>query len=209
VKKIIFFSPHTDDAELGAGGTITKFAEKYQVYIIAFSDTRNILNPNLPKDLLRKEMIAAVKILGVDKKNVKFFNFQTRRFYSVRQEILDLMIKIRDEIKPNIVFTPSTYDHHQDHQVITNEVLRAFKGSNSSILGYELPWNTFSFETTGYVILSKTHMDKKIRALKEYSSQSHRNYLNEEFIRGLAQVRGVQISEKYAEAFEVLRGVFE
>lgn len=209
MKKIVFFSPHTDDAELGAGGTIAKFAEKYQVYVIAFSDARNVLNPNLPKDLLRKEMLSAMEILGVDKENVKFFDFQTRNFYIVRQKILDLMIKIRDESKPNVIFTPSTYDCHQDHQVITNEVLRAFKGSNISIFGYELPWNTFSFDTTSYVILNKAHIDKKIRALKKYKSQRHRVYLNDEFIKGLASVRGTQIGEKYAEAFEVLRLIFE
>jgi hypothetical protein len=48
---------------------------------------------------------------------------------------------------------------------------------------------------------------KKVEALKEYKSQAHRAYANEEFIKSLARVRGVQINTNYAEAFEILRWI--
>jgi hypothetical protein len=44
-----------------------------------------------------------------------------------------------------------------------------------------------------------------VNALKEYNSQSHRNYMQEDFIRSLAKVRGVQCNSEYAEAFEMYK----
>ncbi len=68
-----------------------------------------------------------------------------------------------------------------------------------------MPWNNFNFSTTNFFVLSESHIQTKIDALKKYKSQNHRPYANEEFIRSLARTRGVQIGEKYAEVFEVIR----
>jgi hypothetical protein len=55
------------------------------------------------------------------------------------------------------------------------------------------------------MILSEEQINIKINALKKYKSQEHRSYANEEFIRSLASVRGVQVGQRYAEVFEVIR----
>lgn len=101
-----------------------------------------------------------------------------------------------------MVLTPSPTDIHQDHQVISNEGLRAFK--NATILGYELPRNNVSFNTRSFVKLEDRHVRKKIEALGEYRSRQARTYLNSEFRHSLAVTRGTQINAKYAEAFEVV-----
>ena len=204
-KRALFLGPHTDDVELGAGGTVAKFVESYEVHVVAFSDAMDAQPERLPEDTLTGEMKGAMDVLGVHQERVHMLGFRTRYFHSARQEVLDALIRIRDEVRPDIVFAPSTYDRHQDHQVVVNEVLRAFKGSNSTILGYEQPWNNFSFETSCFVPLDEVHIGKKLEALARYRSQEHRLYLNEEFIRGLASVRGTQIGTTYAEAFEVMR----
>jgi LmbE family N-acetylglucosaminyl deacetylase len=59
------------------------------------------------------------------------------------------------------------------------------------------------------MLLEERHIEAKLRALAEYKSQAHRNYANEEFIRGLARTRGVQISARYAETFEILRWIMK
>jgi N-acetylglucosamine malate deacetylase 1 len=87
--------------------------------------------------------------------------------------------------------------------VISEEGLRAFK--NSSILGYEMPWNNVSFNTRAFVKLEQHHIQKKVEALLCYKSQLHRPYVNENFMLSLATVRGVQMGAQYAEAFEVVR----
>jgi hypothetical protein len=47
----------------------------------------------------------------------------------------------------------------------------------------------------------------KINAMAQYESQKHRPYANEQFIRGLATTRGVQIGVSFAEVFEVVRWI--
>ncbi len=203
--RALFVSPHTDDVELGAGGTVARFVETHEVHVAAFSDAWDAQPEKLPENTLVSEMKRAMEVLGVEQEHVHVLRFRTRHFQSARQRVLDEMIRIRERVKPDFVFAPSTRDSHQDHQVVINEVLRAFKGSHTTILGYELPWNNLSFETTGFVALEEAHIDRKLAALSQYRSQQHRRYLNEEFIRGLASVRGTQVGSKYAEAFEVMR----
>lgn len=102
-----------------------------------------------------------------------------------------------------MVLLPAVSDVHQDHQVIHQEGLRAFK--NTTFVGYELPWNNYSFRTNFFMRLTKNQLKKKTEALKEYKSQSHRNYMQEDFIQSLAKVRGVQCNNMYAEAFEIYK----
>jgi LmbE family N-acetylglucosaminyl deacetylase len=120
---------------------------------------------------------------------------------------LQTLFDLREKIKPDLVFMPSLNDIHQDHYVIANEGLRAFKFC--SILAYEMPWNNLTFNTSSFVILNEEQISKKVSALKEYKSQEHRPYCNEEFIRSLARTRGVQINSKYAETFDVVRWIIE
>jgi LmbE family N-acetylglucosaminyl deacetylase len=72
-------------------------------------------------------------------------------------------------------------------------------------LSYEVPWNNLNFYTTCFFHLKEEEIESKINALKEYKSQAHRTYANEEFIRGLARTRGVQCGVSHAEVFEVIR----
>ena len=72
-----------------------------------------------------------------------------------------------------------------------------------------MPWNNFNSKYNLYVTLEEHNIKKKIEALKYYKSQDFRNYNNEDLICSLAKVRGMQIREKYAEAFEVIRLKFK
>lgn len=203
-KKILVLAPHTDDGELGCGATITKLIENNNdVYYAAFSACKQSVLKDFPEDILVTEVKAATNILGIKSENLILFDFQVRTFNFHRQEILDTLIKLKNEINPDIIFIPSVNDLHQDHSTIANEAIRAFK--NCTILSYEVPWNNVSFYTGCFVILEEKHLNKKIQAIHEYKSQSHRGYINEEFIRSLATVRGVQVGVRYAETFDVVR----
>jgi LmbE family N-acetylglucosaminyl deacetylase len=203
-KKILILSPHTDDGELGCGGTIAKFCtEGKEVYYAAFSTCKKSLPEGFAADTLEKECRAATKELGIAQENIIIYDFEVREFPEKRQLILEEMVILSTNIKPDLVFIPSAADIHQDHGVIHAEALRAFK--NTSLVGYELPWNHNQFNSSLFVSLSAAMIDKKINALKKYQSQSHRNYMQEDFIRSLATVRGVQCNSKFAEAFEVYR----
>ncbi len=205
-KNVYVLAPHTDDGELGAGGTISKLIELgANVFYFAFSTAETSVPDGFPKDILKTEVMNATKKLGIPKKNVIIYNYEVRKLNYVRQEILEDLIKHRKMLKPDLVLMPSLHDIHQDHSTIAQEGLRAFK--NSTILGYELIWNNLTFDTTSFVKLDKIHIQSKCNALKEYKSQGTRDYMSEEFIFALAKTRGVQIGVEYAESFEVIRWI--
>ena len=203
-KNVYVLAPHTDDGELGAGGTISKLIEMgADVYYFAFSTAETSVPEGFPKDILKTEVINATTKLGIKKDNVIIYNYEVRKLNYARQEILEDLIKHRNQLRPDLVLMPSLNDIHQDHSTIAQEGLRAFK--NTTILGYELIWNNLHFDTTSFVKLDKKHIQAKSDALKEYKSQGIRDYMSEEFIFSLAKTRGVQIGTQYAESFEVIR----
>jgi LmbE family N-acetylglucosaminyl deacetylase len=193
---VLVLSPHTDDGELGAGGTITKLVENgSKVTYFAFS---------APREILKTECEKCLDVLGV--KRFRIFDFKVRHFPESRQEILEILFDYDKKNRPDLILTPSTNDLHQDHQTVTNETLRAFK--HSTILGYELPWNNILFRENCFIPLRQRHVQKKIEALWNYKTQiSERHYFDKEYLRGLTRSRGAQIGEKYAEAFEAIKVV--
>jgi LmbE family N-acetylglucosaminyl deacetylase len=206
---VLILSPHTDDAELGAAGFISKLIEEGKnIYWVVFSTAEDSLPEGMAPDTLRKEFINVTKHLELGEDNYKIFNYKVRNLDAHRQEVLETLVKIRKEFKPDLVLGPSLNDYHQDHRVVCMEMIRAFKTS-SSILCYELPWNHIEFNAQYFVKLEKRHIEKKISLLNYYKSQqvAQRHYFNEGFIEGLARVKGTQINSEYAEAFDVIRMV--
>ena len=128
-----------------------------------------------------------------------------RTFPTHRQDILELLVALWEEWRPDVVFQPSIGDVHQDHRTVAAEGLRAFK--RTTVLGYEIPWNTFDFTYQSYVSLEPLHVDRKVTALARYESQQHRRYANDDYIWNLARIHGVNVGREFAEVFEVYRVV--
>lgn len=205
-KNILILAPHTDDAELGCGGSMSRFLrEDVKLTIVVFSTARASVPEGHAKNQLKIEFLNSMQKMGVKKENLILYDYPVRNLNFHRQEILENLIDIRSKVQPDLVFIPSSQDVHQDHQVIQAEGLRAFK--NVSILGYELPWNHITFSAQAFIKLEEEDLDCKWSCLTEYNTQMElkRNYFTEEFIYGLARVRGTQIGCDYAEAFEVFR----
>jgi N-acetylglucosamine malate deacetylase 1 len=204
INTVLILAPHTDDGELGVGGTIAKLVEQnIRVYYAAFSTAAASVPEGWPPDVLKTEVGNATRKLGIKDEHLLVYNYEVRKLNYVRQEILEDLVRLRDKINPDLVFMPSLHDIHQDHTTIALEGTRAFK--NRIILGYELIWNNLTFDTQCFVKLEERHIRKKADALKEYASQQHRDYMSEEFVFSLAKTRGVQIGAPYAEAFEIVR----
>lgn len=205
-KRILVLAPHTDDAELGCGGTIARMVDEgSQVYVAAFSTAEESLPPGMPPDTLRIEFNEAMPILGLPVDHLVVYDYPVRRLSYHRQEVLESLVSLNRRFNPDLVLMPSGNDVHQDHQVVHAEGLRAFR--NISVLGYELPWNHTTFSAQAFVMLERSHIEKKWAALQCYRSQLflERLYMTREFIESMARVRGVQIKADWAEAFEVMR----
>ena len=175
------------------------------MYYAAFSTARKSVPDGYPENILEIEVREAVKRLGIPQDNLIVYNYEVRKLNFYRQEILEELVKLRERIQPDLVLLPSPNDLHQDHYTVSIEGMRAFKFI--SILGYELPWNNINFQTQAFVKLEKSHIDKKIDALKAYESQKSKLYSTEDFIYSWARTRGTQIGAQFAETMEVVRWI--
>jgi LmbE family N-acetylglucosaminyl deacetylase len=175
------------------------------VFYAAFCLCAKSLPADLPANTLELECKKATSVLGIPSSNLILFNYEVRELPASRQKILEELLLLNKQINPDLVLLPAASDIHQDHQTIHQEGMRAFK--NTTLAGYELPWNNYSFHNSFFIRLTETEIEKKVNALKEYKSQSHRNYMQEDFIRSLAKVRGVQSNSEYAEAFELYKWI--
>lgn len=200
IKKVLVISPHTDDGELGCGGTISRFVrEGKEIFYLALS--HSFLQPDgCARNDLSGECKNALKVLGI--KRYSILGFEARNFLRDRQIILDTFIQIKKEFKPDLVFVPISYDLHQDHQVVTEEARRAFR--ECSILGYEMFGKKQGENLSFFVRLEECDIKKKIKAFHQYKSQKLRRYYDPKILNGLATLRGLQIRCDYAEAFEPL-----
>lgn len=207
MNNILILAPHTDDAELGCGGSIAKFIkEGKNIFWVVFSTADESLPSDLPKDTLANEFKKVTKNLGLKRGNFEIYHFPVRKLSEHRQEVLEELVKIRKSFKPDLVIGPSLNDFHQDHMVVANEMIRAYK-SSSNIICYELPWNHIQFNTQLFIELTDEFINTKIKMMNMYKSQFYlkRTYFSKDFIKGLARTRASQIGLKFAEAFEVVR----
>lgn len=203
---ILVLAPHTDDGELGAGGSIARWVDEgHDLHYVAFSSCQSSVPTGWPADVLLGEVAEATKQLGIRSDNVRVLDFEVRRFGDARQEILQTMVDLQRELTPGLVLMPSLDDLHQDHHVVAQEGLRAFK--RTSVLAYEVAWNTLSFRTTSFVELQERHVQAKIDALQCYRSQAGRSYTDPDFLRSQLRFHGVQAGFTHAETFDVLRWI--
>lgn len=198
-KKMMFIGPHPDDVELGCGGLISKYSKGTQM-------TYLILSPCLedPKNKnILEEAREAISILGLPTEGLVIENLPRRTFHDQRRKIREILISVREKHKPDIVFSPSIRDIHQDHSVAAEEILRLFR--DVGVISYEAPRSSLFFEPNLYVELSDENLKTKIDALMRYRSQYDKYYFKPDVIRSFARMRGSQCKVQYAEAFEVLR----
>lgn len=206
LSRVCVLAPHTDDGEFGAGASIAQWVhEGREVHYIAFSACQTSVPDGWPEDVLIGEMRAATSVLGLPPECARVLDFEVRRFASSRQEILQTLVDLDVELRPDLVLMPTVDDLHQDHHVVATEALRAFK--RRSILAYEIPWNNVQFRSAGFVEVSERSAQRKCEAIACYASQGQRSYSDEEFLRAQMRFRGVQAGVRYAEAFDVIRWI--
>lgn len=196
-KRVLGISPHADDLELGAGGTIKMWTDNgSEVVHIIFSLLKQ-------KEIRLNEIYKANEELGISRSEMCFYDWENRTFSNRRQQILQLLCDAEKMIKPDVVLIPSSFDVHQDHQVVHNEALRAFK--NTTILGYEDPWNMYKSDLRLTIPLDKKYILAKLRAIKAHKSQAGKLFMNPYFTASLAVMRGVTVRRRMAESFEIIR----
>lgn len=202
-KKVLFVGAHPDDIELGCGALIHNIigrgAESCDIRCVTLSDNQK--NPALLN--LVKEHQRSMAVLGVPPEKVVLESFETRRFQQLRQEILEYLYQLNRSFKPDLVFTHTQHDIHQDHVQTTEEVLRAFRGT--TVLGYDVLRSSYGFFPNFLVEVDETDVQAKITAMAEYQTYTDRYYFSPDILRSTLVRHGALAERPYAEGFDILR----
>ena len=206
---ILVFCSHSDDLEIGMGGTIAKYAKEGKEVISVVFSYGELSNPLLKKEVLIKERVKEAKEIG------KFIGCKETIFLGLRDMDLEKDIKKYDiknkvknlirKYKPVKIFTHSIFDPHQDHKDVGNlviGVLDEFKGI--SLFAFEV-WNVVH-ETHPriYVDISET-FKKKIESIKRFRSQRIYTYSLFVPVYLRAKIIGLMNGYRYGERFYKIR----
>jgi len=198
-KKVLFLGAHPDDIEIGCGALIHHIVQQTEILCVTLSDNQK--NPDLKN--VMDEHFRSMKVLGVSEERIVLGPFQTRVFPNSRQEILEYFLQLRKDFQPDLIFTHSKQDVHQDHNTMTDESLRAFRGI--TVLGYDVVRSSHGFFPHFLVEVSEEDVNAKIKALAEYETYQDRYYFNAELTRSIMVRHGALAERPFAEGFDILR----
>jgi len=197
-KRILLVSAHPDDLEFGLGGLLNKL-DKDNILAVIFSDTKNLNDEPIIEELNNSMRIYDISFkLRKDIINMNFVNQE--------REIKQILYDLKNEYKPDIIFSTSKRSHNPDHRILGESVQAVFQ--EQTVLFYETVRADYEHRPNLYVKIDGVDLDVKIKAISQYISQlSKRHYAKLELVKSQAVFRGSQIGESYAEAFEIGRMV--
>lgn len=198
-RKVCFIGAHPDDVEIGSGALISHISAHTEVVSVTLSDNQK--NPLLMNVV--SEHRRSMAHLGMKPENVIVGEFETRRFPHQRQEILEYLIHLNQTHRPDIVFTHTKADIHQDHATVTDECLRAFRGV--TVLGFDVLRSTYGFFPNFLVEVDEKDVENKMAALAEYKTYEGKYYFDPDITRSTCVRHGALAERKYAEGFDILR----
>jgi LmbE family N-acetylglucosaminyl deacetylase len=198
-RKVCFIGAHPDDIELGCGALISNILDKTELLCVTLSDNQK--NPLL-KNLV-EEHYRSMAALGLPREKVLLEPFETRKFPHARQEILEYLFKLNREYRPDVVFVHTKSDIHQDHNVATEEALRAFRGT--TVLGFDALRSSYGFFPHFLVEVTEQDVERKIAALAEYKTYNDKYYFSSDVLRATLIRHGALAERPFAEGFDILR----
>ena len=221
-KKILIIAAHPDDEVLGCFGTVAKMVkEGDEAYTLILGEgktsrdeQRSIENKKAELNILNQEIEKANSVINIKKTFIE--NFPDNRFDSV--DLLDIVkaiLKVKEEIKPDIIFTHYENDLNIDHQITYQAVVTATRPmedeSVKEIYSFEVlsstEWNyPLSFSPDLFFDISET-IELKKEAMKQYNSELCQ-FPHPRSIEGIelnAKYHGMRVGKAYVEAFKTVR----
>ena len=195
-KKLLFLGAHSDDIEIGCGGTIltlTRNNPELEIGWIVFSADGD----------RGREARASAKLFlakaGGSKAVLK--HFKTSFFPSQEESIKRYFETLKRSFQSDIVFTHYREDRHQDHRVLSDLTWNTFR--DHFILEYEIPKYDGDFGSPNlFVPLDESVSREKAGNLcRVFRSQKNKHWFSEDTFLALMRLRGVECASRYAEAF--------
>jgi LmbE family N-acetylglucosaminyl deacetylase len=197
--RVLAIGAHPDDIEIAAGGTLAKMRDAGNP-IAALVLTQGEKGGNA--ELRQNEAKSGAVFLGLD--DIQVLDCTDTRLMTDAVDVTNAIEEMIQKTKPDIIFTHSNHDIHQDHQLVYEATLRAARDTRTTILCYESPSVTQDFRPTYFVEVGD-YVDIKIQAVKEHRDQRKKSYMRADLIRSKLTFRGGQAKVEYAEGFEVVR----
>jgi LmbE family N-acetylglucosaminyl deacetylase len=196
--KVLCMGAHSDDIEIGCGATLLKLAARrprpeFRWVVWSASGERK-----------REALRGARRFLGAaSAEAVRVYAFRDGFFPAQFTAIKEAFESLAREFRPDIVFTHTRDDRHQDHRIVSDLTWNTFR--SALILEYEIPkWDGDLGQPNLYVPVSKATADRKARALMSiFGTQRAKNWFSEETFLGLMRLRGIECraADGQAEAF--------
>ena len=210
--KILIFCAHADDEVIGMGGTIAKFAARQaDIRLVMFSDGAE--GYSTPEE---KSSIAAIreqetrqvcKLLGINSyRNLRQLDWNIQ----VNNQLYNEVIREIREFRPDVIFTHFCADYN-DHQAVSKVVNEGYFHAVLECAAVNGPPSNmvplYEFEVIenmskpDFIVDITDTMQRKLQAMKIYSSQSGVVGGAEQLLTGRALLRGQTVGVKYGEAF--------
>jgi len=196
--EVLCLGCHSDDIEIGCGGTILRIAEQYPGSIfhwVVFSAIGE------RKDEARRGASLFTVSATLSGPTLKEFRDGFMPF--VGAEIKEVFEGLKNQVEPDLVLTHFGNDSHQDHRLVSELTWNTFR--NHLVLEYEIPkYDGDLSQPNFYVPLADGISQKKVRYLMEvFKSQQSKRWFEESTFLGLMRIRGMECNAQsgYAEAF--------
>jgi LmbE family N-acetylglucosaminyl deacetylase len=195
--KILCLGAHSDDIEIGCGGTILRLAEQYpncEFHWIVFSAI-GVREAEAQR--------AAALFVGSRLKAPLLKIFQDGFMPYVGAEVKTVFEKELKQLSPDLIFTHNGKDAHQDHRLIAELTWNTFR--DHLILEYEIPkYDGDLGQPSVFVPLDSEVCQKKVGYLMDaFQSQHTKHWFQPETFLSIMRLRGMECNSPsgYAEAF--------
>jgi LmbE family N-acetylglucosaminyl deacetylase len=195
--KILCLGSHSDDIEIGCGGTVLRLLSTYanlQFVWIVFSSS----------PVREREARTSAELFLKGAKQTEFIvkDFRDGFFPFCGSEIKSFFEGLKS-VSPDLIFTHNRKDAHQDHRLLAELTWNTFR--NHLILEYEIPkYDGDLGQPNLFVPLEQDNYQKKIRYLTEaFETQHAKRWFEPETFLALMRLRGMECVSPsgYAEAF--------
>jgi LmbE family N-acetylglucosaminyl deacetylase len=195
---VLCLGAHSDDIEIGAGGTLLSWLEQGIRLDVHWCVLSGINERGTEARASATDFLASAA-----DRSIEIMSFRDGFFPEQGEEIKVWFESLKGRINPDVILTHRHDDAHQDHRQVSHLVWNTFR--DHLVLEYEIPkWDGDMARPNLYVPVSAAIMQRKVDLLMSYfGSQRSKQWFDPETFLGLARLRGMECraSERYAEAF--------
>ncbi len=196
--QVLCLGAHSDDIEIGCGGTILRLAEEHPCCVFHW-----VVFSAIGERKIEAENAAAIFAGPTRLRGLLSKDFPDGFLPFVGAEVKTAFEELKRTVSPDLIFAPSRKDAHQDHRLIGELAWNTFR--DHFILEYEIPkYDGDLGQPAVFVPLAQQHYRQKVDHLMQvFPSQQAKRWFEPETFLSLMRLRGMECNAPsgYAEAF--------